>query len=249
MRIQESLALVASLHFGISGPLDCHVYAVRGPSETVLVDAGPGADTEQLLRNVAADLPGSRVTAVLITHSHVDHCGGAGALRNLTGCAVIAPEASRDIVESGDEETCGLRRAREQGVYPPEFRLRPCPVDTVVRDGDRFSAAGVEFTAIQVRGHSGDSFCYLTTTCGRTWLFTGDAAFYGGVLGVINADGSGMEGYRADLPKLGGLGVQRLFPGHGLFKLCGGQRHLDCAIEQVRKGFLGWQIGQGDLLF
>jgi hypothetical protein len=34
-----------------------------------------------------------------------------------------------------------------------------------------------------------------------------------------------------------------------LFTLSGGQRHLDCAVEQVRKGFLGRQIGQGDLFF
>jgi hypothetical protein len=58
-----------------------------------------------------------------------------------------------------------------------------------------------------------------------------------------------MDGYRADLHKLTGLAVDGLFPGHGLFTLCGGQRHLDCAVEQTHKGFVGRQIGQGDLIF
>src|SRR5207253_1977789 len=84
------------------------------------------------------------------------------------------------------------------------------------------SEAGVEFTAIHVRGHSRDAHCYLARAGGRTWLFSGDVVFYGGVLGLINADGSGMEGYRADIDKLAGLGVEGLFPGHGLFTLCGG---------------------------
>jgi len=58
-----------------------------------------------------------------------------------------------------------------------------------------------------------------------------------------------MEGYRSDIGKLAGLGVDGLFPGHGMFTLSGGQRHLDVAIEQVQKGFLTRQIGQGDAIF
>jgi glyoxylase-like metal-dependent hydrolase (beta-lactamase superfamily II) len=152
-------------------------------------------------------------------------------------------------LEQGDDQAVGLRLAREQGVYPPDTFLQSCPVDAAVSDGEHFTAAGLDFMAIQVRGHSRDMHCYLVHVDNRAWLFAGDAVFYGGVLGVINAEGSGMEGYRADLPKLAGLDIQGLFPGHGLFTLNDGQRHLDFAIQQSRQGFLGRQIGQGDLLF
>jgi glyoxylase-like metal-dependent hydrolase (beta-lactamase superfamily II) len=80
-------------------------------------------------------------------------------------------------------------------------------------------------------------------------MFAGDVVFYGGILGVINVDGSGMEGYRADLSKLNGLGVEGFFPGHGIFTLHGGQRHIDKAIEQMANGFMPRQIGQGDAIF
>lgn len=249
MRIVDNLAVVASLQFGISGPFDCHVYALRGPTGVVLVDAGAGTHTELILRNVARHFPDSAVSALLLTHAHMDHCGGAAEIRQATNCRVIAPAPSASTLERGDEEAIGLRAAREQGVYPRDLRFRPCPVDDAVQDRQEFVAGGIGFTAVHVRGHSRDAHCFLVNAGKTTWLFTGDVVFYGGVLGVINAEGSGMEGYRADLRKLAGLRVDGLFPGHGLFTLSAGQRHLDCAIEQAGKGFVGRQIGQGDLIF
>jgi glyoxylase-like metal-dependent hydrolase (beta-lactamase superfamily II) len=249
MRLCDSLALVASLQFGISGPLDCHVYAIATPTGAVLIDAGSGTATEQLLSNLRHDVGSDAVAAVLLTHCHVDHCGGAAELRNRTYCQVFAPQPARHILETGDEEASGLRVAREQKIYPPELRLQPCPVDRVLLDGEQFSVAGLQFTAIHVRGHSRDAHCYLTQVDGARWLFTGDVLFYGGVLGIINAEGSGMEGYRSDIQKLAKLGIDGLFPGHGMFTFCGGQRHIDAAIQQVGRGFMGRQIGQGDLIF
>lgn len=249
MRISHSLALIGSLQFGVSGPVDCHVYAVRGPRGILLIDSGGGTHTECLLANLRADLGESAVDALILTHCHPDHCGGVAPLQKLTGCRIFAPEPSRAALETGDEEETGLRAAREAGIYPADFRLPRCKVDRALQDGERFEAAGLEFTAIHVRGHSEDSFCFLTQVDDAPWLFSGDAVFYGGVLGVINAAGSGMSGYRADLHKLGGLAIEGLFPGHGLFTVRGGQRHLDCAIDQVKKNFLPRQIGQGDLIF
>lgn len=247
MRLSESLAMVASLQFGLAGALDCHSYALRGPGGVVLIDSGAGTHTQQILKNVAKDMSEVPVAALIVTHAHVDHCGGAAGIRKQTGCVVIAPEPSKNIIESGDEEASGLRRAREQGLYPSETSLACCKVDKAVRDGEMFSAAGLEFKAFHVRGHSPDAFCYFTRALGSPSLFSGDVVFYGGVLGVINANGSGMEGYRADLHKLSGLGIEGLFPGHGLFTLRGGQRHIDSALEQMEKGFLGRQIGQEPL--
>ena len=84
---------------------------------------------------------------------------------------------------------------------------------------------------------------------GALACFSADCVFYGGVLGVINAEDSGMQGYSKDLPKLGGLGVDLLLPGHGLFTLKHGQKHIDSAMEGMRRGFLSPQIGQGAIIF
>ncbi|HWQ54998.1 MAG TPA: MBL fold metallo-hydrolase [Bryobacteraceae bacterium] len=245
MRIHDSLAIAASFQFGLAGPLDCHVYVLRAPDGVVLIDAGAGTHTERLLANVRQDFGDVAVRALVLTHCHADHAGGAAEIRRLTGCAVYAPKATRPIVENADEEAMGLRAAREAGVYPAEFRVLPCPVDGVLKDGEKLSIAGLPFTPIHVRGHSRDAFCLLA----ERQLFSGDVLFYGGILGLINAEGSEMAGYRADLHKLAGLAVEGLFPGHGMFTLRGGQRHIDCAIAQAAKGFIPRQVGQWDLIF
>lgn len=249
MRLTPSLAVVGSLQFGISGPFDCHVYALRGPSGIVLVDAGAGTHTSRLLDNVRADFGDVPIDTLILTHCHLDHCGGAGAIRSSTGCRVAAPEATRAALESGDEEATGLCAAREQGVYPADVRLAPCPVDLPLVDGLAFEAAGLRFLSIHVRGHSTDSFCLLNDSEIHRWLFSGDALFYGGVMGVINHAGSDMDGYRRDLPKLQNVAVDGLFPGHGLFTLTGARKHIEAALQQLKGNFLPRQIGQGDLLF
>lgn len=249
MRVSDSLAVVASMQFALAGPLDCHVYAIRAPEGVVLIDAGGGTHTPTILNNLGRDFPGVPVKAVLLTHCHLDHCGGAESVRKMCGCQIFVPEVSLRILETGDEERSGLRLARQQGIYPADFQMQPCPVERGIHDAENFYIAGQQFDAMHVRGHSFDSFCYLTEIAGARWLFAGDTVFYGGILGLINAEGSGMEGYRQDLRKLKDLQVEGLFPGHGLFTLCGGQRHLDRAIEQLDCGFLGRQIGQGDLIF
>lgn len=249
MRLTESLAVIGSLQFGISGPFDCSVYALQGPAGVVLIDSGAGTHTERLLENLARDLGRDAVKAVIVTHCHPDHCAGAAPLVAATGCRVMAPEMTADALERGDEDALALSEARDGGVYPKDFRILPCPVAHRLSDDEPFEAAGLEFVPMHVRGHSNDSFVIRTAIDGAACLFSGDAVFYGGVLGVINAAGSGMDGYRRDLPKLTGLGVDGLFPGHGLFTLRGGQRHLDAALAQARGGFLPRQIGQGDLIF
>ena len=248
MRLTGSFALIGSLQFGISGPFDCHVYALKGTEGVVLIDAGAGTHTAQLLENLRCDLGTEVVKALIITHCHLDHCGGAAELRRRTGCRVITPDMGRSILESGDEEAIGLRAAREDGTYPEDLHLERCVVDSVATDGSNIEVEGISFQALHVRGHCEDMFCYLTQSNGHRWLFTGDAVFYGGVLGVINLGGSGMEGYRSDLGKLQGLAVDGLFPGHGLLTLQGGQKHIDRAIEFSKKGFLPPQVGQGGLV-
>ena len=249
MRISSSLALVGDLQMGLSGPWDCHVWAIRAPGGLVLVDAGAGTHGEQILANVEAAFGVREVAAVVLTHAHPDHAAGAAWFRATTGCAVYAPEPSRAAVESGDEERTGLAAARQSGVYPPEMRFEPCPVTRSITHGEVFQVAGLGLRAIHVRGHSPDAFCYLTELEGRRTLFAGDIVFYGGVLGVVNAPGSGMEGYRADLGRLDGLGVDALLPGHGLFTLRDGQRHIDAALKQAHGNPMPRQIGQWDLIF
>ena len=109
MRVTSSLALVASLQYGISGPSDCHVYAIRGPAGIVLLDSGAGTHTDALLANLRSDFGADDVETLLVTHGHLDHCGGAASIHSKTNCRVITTEYTRRILEQADEEASGLR--------------------------------------------------------------------------------------------------------------------------------------------
>lgn len=101
---------------------------VRLPEDrALLIDSGLDKDTAKKALRHAEDL-GLTVTAVVCTHSHSDHIGGAAFLRQRTGCAVYAPEAELSFLRQTELEPAFLF-----GGYPPDplrnkFLLaRPCP--------------------------------------------------------------------------------------------------------------------------
>jgi len=250
MKITDGIYIVASLQLGISGHWDSHVYLVKGSDGLVLIDAGGGTAGEVILENIRQEgFEPQDIKALLLTHNHFDHSCGAAEFREKTGCKVHLSWRTKDLLEHGTAEEAGLDGAKERGVYPTDFQYRNCAVDKAVYDGDVIEAAGLEFEAIAVEGHSPDSICYLVETGGKRNLFCGDVLFYGGIVGLINAPGSTMDGYRQDLKKLAGLEIDGLFPGHMLFTVTGGQRHIDAAIEQCNKGMIPQTIGQYGIIF
>lgn len=249
MLIRNNLAMIGSLQFGISGPFDCNIYALKGPQGTVLIDCGAGSHTDELIENLQGAFGHSAVDTLLITHCHLDHCGAASAIQERTGCQIIAPNETASALQIADEEQLGFASLRRRGMYPMIPAVKPCRIHSKLSDGSHFTAAGMTFEAVRIQGHSKDSYCLITTTYNGKWIFTGDSIFYGGTLGVINHPDSHMADYQRDLPKLRGLKADGLFPGHGLFTLRHASRHLTLAIEQSQQNFLPRQIGQGDLIF
>lgn len=250
MRITEDIYLVGSLQLGISGRWDSHVYLVKGTDGLVLIDAGGGTDGEKIFENIRSEgFDPADIKALLLTHVHFDHSCGAAEIRERTGCEVYLSKNSRDLLEQGSAAEAGLDKAIEKGIYPEWFQFKNCSVDHAVEDGDVINVAGLQFKAISVDGHSLDSICYLVEINGSRNLFAGDVLFYGGVIGLINASGSTMEGYRKDLSKLARLEIDGLYPGHFLFTVTGGQRHIDAAIDQLKKGSMPQTVGQIGLIF
>jgi hydroxyacylglutathione hydrolase len=250
MRITEDIYLVGSLQLGISGRWDSHVYLVKGPDGLVLIDAGGGTDGERIFENIRAEgFDPAEIKALLLTHVHFDHSCGAAEIREKTRCKVYLSARTRQLLENGTAEDAGLDKAIAKGIYPEWFKFRNCAVDHAVADGDVIHAAGLEFKAIGVDGHSPDSICYLVEMNGMRNLFIGDVLFYGGVIGLINAPGSTMEGYRQDLSKLAGLNIDGLYPGHYLFTVAHGQRHIDAAIDQFGKGSVPLTVGRIGVIF
>jgi len=217
---------------GISDDLDSNVFLIDGGSGRVLVDAGCGCDVEPIEANIRAQgFEPESVGLLLLTHAHLDHCGGSAALRESLGLEVGLSSQEADALEQGDESAISLDRARAEGIYPEHCRLQPCPVAQRLSDGDEIPVGSVTLRAIEVAGHSAGSICYLLTGGSRTCLFTGDTVFLLGTISLLNCDDSSLVGYRRDIKRLADLDVEALFPGHGGFCLGKGQSHIDKAIE------------------
>jgi hydroxyacylglutathione hydrolase len=232
MLLAPDVALVGGAEIGEAGdPDDCNVYAVRTTAGAVLVDAGTGRSVDRIVASATRDgLLDHGIAALLLTHTHLDHSGGACALRAEFGATVYAsPEAARRM-EAADEEAIALPAARAAGMYRQDDHLRACHVDRTVTDGETFDIGGITFTAMATPGHARDHVVYLATLGGRRVLFAGDLLFPGGQIALINTHDCCLRELIGTLESLRGLAFDALLAGHLEPLLSGASAALDDAL-------------------
>lgn len=123
-------------------------------ARALVVDSGLDRDAaRRILKHVAALQV--ELAAVVITHAHADHFGGAGELKKRTGAPVWAPAFERAVIENPALEPiylfAGAQPVQElQGKF---ILAQPCPVDGLLQPG-RQEIAGFEIDAIPAPGHA-----------------------------------------------------------------------------------------------
>ncbi len=237
MQLTDDVHLVGSGRNGVwlTDEFDCHVYLLDGGGELALVDAGAGMGGGRILANIVeAGFDPKRISHILLTHCHADHCGGAPLLKQKTGASAAISEREADFLRRADEESIGLTIARRQGYYPTSYRIEAFEIEMPLKDAQAIPVGGLRVAAIHVPGHSLGSICYLVEGRGGTYLFSGDVVFHKGEIGLLNCPGSSLEDYRKNIGKLAGLNVDALFPGHFTFCLSNGQWHINKAVESFK---------------
>jgi metallo-beta-lactamase class B len=189
---------------GYTQPDDCCAYLVHtGGEASVLIDAGLDTRPDALLANIAATgLGPERVAALVLTHCHIDHIGGAPAIRELTGCEVVAHEGDAEAIRSGDP----VRTAADlYGMEPV-----PVEVDRVVEgDGAILDYGRVHLVVVHTPGHTPGNITLRTTVGGRTLLFAND------VHGPFSATwGSDVRAWKRSMNRLVAMSPDILLEGH-----------------------------------
>lgn len=157
-------------------------YMLRGGSnaglivqdgQAVLIDTGLDKDTaKKILRHI--DALKARLSAVLITHAHADHFGGAATLKARTGARVYAPALEAAVVENPLLEPLYLF----SGAMPPaelrhKFTLaEACRVDELLAPGPLI-IAGIPLEVIPAPGHAPNQMIVAASGA----CFVADAVF------------------------------------------------------------------------
>jgi hydroxyacylglutathione hydrolase len=235
VQLAERIHLVGSGAFGfdLSDQYDSHVYLLDGGAELALIDVGAGIGAPAIVANVeSSGFDPTKITHVLCTHAHADHAGGAAQMRALLPYAtlLLSPE-SAETIRGGDERAASIDVAKEAGIYPSDYRLKPCAVDGTLTHGERVAVGDLVLECLETPGHSSGHLSFMLEHRGRTSLFAGDVVFHGGAILLQNIHDCRLEQLIASLRRLRTLAVDALFPGHLAFSLRNGQRHIERANE------------------
>lgn len=198
--VHEDVYLIASPH--LTSPEDCCVYLLD-LGDLVMIDAGAGQSVPAILENIASLGFASRsITAVVVTHCHIDHIGGIPLLREKTGCEVIAHELDAQAIESGDpKKTAAALYGKKFPRTAVDYKL------SEVREVLKFAKG--EILCLHTPGHTPGSISVILDHSGKRVLFGQD------IHGPFSAAfGSNMTAWRRSMEILLGLKADILCEGH-----------------------------------
>lgn len=239
MKIAENVYMIGSGEIGLSNPLDCHVYLIGDKRGLAMIDAGAGVESEVLIANVKEEGFDPRgIKYLFLTHCHSDHACGGNDIKSETLCEVLASTEEIHYIERGTDEELGLGVCKKANWYPQDYKYVHCKVDRSLTSDETVTLESCRITSLIMPGHSYGVLCLLAELGKRRILFSSDTIFFGGTIGLGNWPGSSLQAYRESICKLQGLGVNELYPGHGLWALKDGQRYLDKAVDNLTYGWV-----------
>lgn len=154
--VRSAVPVVPGIYL-LGGLSPSAAYVVETSKGLVLVDSG--LDNEaKLLRSQMAELglDWKRVRAVLLTHVHGDHSGGAEWLRDATGAKIYAGEGDVAALQNGKS-----REAFFSTYYMPDTTLHPTTIDVPLKGEEILDFGDVRITCLAMPGHTPGSVCYL----------------------------------------------------------------------------------------
>ena len=183
---------------------NCYVVAPEAGGPCVVVDAPPD------LSGVAALCAKYDVApvALLLTHGHIDHMGGAGAIEEQMGVVSYIHPDDDFLTLDPHRQLLNLMGAIPPGDYRPPTTRRD------LSDGEVLALAGLELTVLHTPGHTPGHCCFHLQD--EAILFSGDQLFHGSI-GRTDLPGGDYQTLMESMRhKILGLPFETIvLPGHG----------------------------------
>jgi glyoxylase-like metal-dependent hydrolase (beta-lactamase superfamily II) len=157
---------------------------IDGPGGLALVDPGPGVTLPAVRAALASRGAGlADVTALLLTHIHLDHAGATGSIvrENPRVAVYVHERGARHMIDPARllDSATRLYGADAMGRLWGEFLPTPAESVRALTGGERLEVAGRALDVAYTPGHASHHVTYFDASSGVA--FTGDTA--GGRIG------------------------------------------------------------------
>jgi hydroxyacylglutathione hydrolase len=179
---------------------NCSIFGDEESHEAIVID--PGDNIDGILAILAKHA--LKVKAIVITHAHIDHIGGAAKLKAATGAPVHMNASDQELYDHLDVQAGWLQ------VKTPEKTT----IDTQARDGDTLSVGQAVFHVLHTPGHTQGSISLWIPAENK--VIAGDTLFRDSIGRTDLPGGDGQQILRSIEDKLLTLPESAtVVPGHG----------------------------------
>ncbi len=180
---------------------NCSILICDQTNEAAVVD--PGGDLDRILETI--NKLGVKVTSILITHGHLDHCAGASELAEKLGVPIVGPQK---------EETFWIDQLPDQSVRFGFGHAKAFEPSRWLEDGDQVSVGKEVFDVYHCPGHTPGHVVFVDKDA--KLAVVGDVLFAGSIGRTDFPRGNHDQLISAIREKLFPLGQDISFvPGHG----------------------------------
>lgn len=197
---------------------NCSIFGDEQSREAIVID--PGDDIDDVLAVLRKHT--WRVTAIIITHAHIDHIGGAAKLKAATGAPVMMNAQDQDLYDHLDEQASWL------GIEPPART----EIDDSLVDGRVVKLAAAEFRVLHTPGHTQGSVSLWIPSENK--VIAGDTLFRDSIGRTDLPGGNPRQILRSIDEKLLTLPEETVVvPGHGANTTIGREKERNPFLRQL----------------
>jgi glyoxylase-like metal-dependent hydrolase (beta-lactamase superfamily II) len=203
---------------------NCSVFGDEATHEGIVVD--PGDNIEDILEVVRSH--NLTVKAIVITHAHIDHIGGAQKMKRATGAPIYMNSNDRALQQMMDVQAGWL------GMETPE----EAAVDVDAKDGEKLVLGTIEVHILHTPGHTQGSISLWMPS--EQKLVAGDTLFRDSIGRTDLPGGNGRQILRSIHEKLLALPEGTVvIPGHGETTTIGREKRFNPFLNGSFQGEIG----------